>query len=69
MTLVEEANAEPEEAAPTAPLRTATSRPLWATSTNNLDPDTLAQVFGHVSTVDAEVRKGAALVAAQAAQA
>jgi hypothetical protein len=29
----------------------------------------LAKVFGHVSTADAEVRKGAALVAAQAAEA
>ena len=66
---VEANNVETEEAPATAPLRTATSRPLWATSSNNLEPQTLKQVFGHTSTADAEVRKGAALVAAQAAEA
>ena len=68
VTFVEESNVEPEEGVQYAPLRTATSRPLWATSTENLDAATLKQVFDHTSTADAEVRRGAALVAAQAVQ-
>ena len=69
--LVEERCVDPEEAlgdVASTPYR-APSRPFWATSTHNLSSGMLAKVFGHVSTADAEVRKGAALVAAQAAEA
>ena len=68
---MEERCVDPEEALggiASAPRRTP-SRPFWATSTHNLSAATLSKVFGHVSTADAEVRKGAALAAAQAAEA
>lgn len=67
--MVEDMNVEPEEPTENKPLRVATSRPLWADSQNNLSSATLDKVFAHTSTADAEVRRGAALVAAQAAQA
>ena len=68
--LVEERCVDPAELdIPSTPYRVP-SRPFWATSTHNLSSGVLQKVFGgHVSTADAEVRKGAALVAAQAAEA
>jgi hypothetical protein len=68
VTFVEDLNLEPEEATENKPLRVATSRPLWADSQNNLSSAALDRVFAHTSTADAEVRRGAAKVAAQAAQ-
>ncbi len=63
VALVEDMNFEAEEATENKPLRVATSgghqQPFW----------TLDKAFAHTSAVDAEVRKGATLVAAQAAQA
>ena len=68
--LVEQRCVEPEEEQSTSAASQRTLlRPLWATSSHNLSTATLAKVFGHVSTADAEVRKGAALFAAHAAEA
>ena len=67
--LVEERCVDPEEALSISSQQRTPSRPFWATSSHNLSNGTLAKIFGHVSTADAEVRKGAALVAAQAAEA